>query len=241
MSTTWNTKYGPRRVRHDPPTLEEAIFAARGLTDDLEEQVAIAAGLMELPLGGRARRAEEVAAAAQAGRDRGVHQSRRHAPFGRGRAQAVAPARQPSARRPLVRLTRAVRGLSCRIARCAPHALWFGSWKFMPGRPAMPVLESTPQRLVLQSGSTTLTLDKDARHRLPAAQDAVLEDEAAASTRSPTSPTSRSTRRSTARPASRSVTRCWSRAPGRAGRCPPRTRRTPRAPRRRCAAFSGSR
>src|SRR6266850_1458852 len=26
MSTTWKTKYGPRRVRHDPPTLEEAIF-----------------------------------------------------------------------------------------------------------------------------------------------------------------------------------------------------------------------
>ena len=49
MSTTWNTKYGPRRVRHDPPTLEEAIFAARGLTDDPEDQVAIAAGLMELP------------------------------------------------------------------------------------------------------------------------------------------------------------------------------------------------
>jgi hypothetical protein len=47
MSTTWNTKYGPRRVRHDPPTLEEAIFAARGLTDDVEAQVEIAAGLME--------------------------------------------------------------------------------------------------------------------------------------------------------------------------------------------------
>jgi hypothetical protein len=49
MSTTWNTKYGPRRVRHDPPTLEEAIFAARGLTDDVDEQIAIAAGLMEVP------------------------------------------------------------------------------------------------------------------------------------------------------------------------------------------------
>jgi hypothetical protein len=47
MSTTWNTKYGPRRVRHDPPTLEEAIFAARGLTDDIEQQIDIAAGLME--------------------------------------------------------------------------------------------------------------------------------------------------------------------------------------------------
>src|SRR2546421_5463909 len=56
MSTTWKTKYGPRRVRHDPPTLEEAIFAARGLTDDVQEQVEIASGLMELP-------AEEVRAA----------------------------------------------------------------------------------------------------------------------------------------------------------------------------------
>lgn len=50
MSTSWNTKYGPRRVRHDPPTLDEAIFAARGLTDDLDQQVEIAAGLMDLPL-----------------------------------------------------------------------------------------------------------------------------------------------------------------------------------------------
>ena len=48
MSTTWKTKYGPRRVRHDPPTLEEAIFAARGLTDDVEQQIDIAAGLMEV-------------------------------------------------------------------------------------------------------------------------------------------------------------------------------------------------
>ncbi len=49
-SPTWKTKYGPRRVRHEPPALEEAIFAARGLTDDLEEQVYIAAGLMDMPV-----------------------------------------------------------------------------------------------------------------------------------------------------------------------------------------------
>jgi hypothetical protein len=49
MSETWNTKYGPRRVRRDPPTLEEAIFAAKGLTDSLEQQVEIAASLMDLP------------------------------------------------------------------------------------------------------------------------------------------------------------------------------------------------
>lgn len=49
MRPTWNTKYGPRRVRFDPPTLEEAIAAATGLTDDMQEQVDIAASLMDLP------------------------------------------------------------------------------------------------------------------------------------------------------------------------------------------------
>jgi hypothetical protein len=44
--TTWNTKYGPRRVRHDPPTLAEAIAAAKDLTDQFDEQVEIAASLM---------------------------------------------------------------------------------------------------------------------------------------------------------------------------------------------------
>ena len=48
MSRIWQTKYGPRRVRRDPPTLAEAIAAARGLTDDVKEQVEIAASLMDL-------------------------------------------------------------------------------------------------------------------------------------------------------------------------------------------------
>jgi hypothetical protein len=50
MTTTWNTKFGPRRVRHDPPTLKEAIVAAQGLTDQVQEQIEIAAGLMDLPV-----------------------------------------------------------------------------------------------------------------------------------------------------------------------------------------------
>jgi hypothetical protein len=49
MTKAWNTKYGPRRVKYDPPTLREAIFAATGLTDQLQEQVEIAAALMGLP------------------------------------------------------------------------------------------------------------------------------------------------------------------------------------------------
>jgi hypothetical protein len=50
MSEDWNTKYGTRRVRRDPPTLDEAIFAAVGITDDQEAQAEIAASLMGLPI-----------------------------------------------------------------------------------------------------------------------------------------------------------------------------------------------
>jgi hypothetical protein len=50
MSATWVTKYGVRRVRVEPPTLEDALFAAEGLTPDPREQIRIAAGLMQLPV-----------------------------------------------------------------------------------------------------------------------------------------------------------------------------------------------
>jgi hypothetical protein len=49
MSENWNTKYGTRRVRRDPPTLDEAIFAAIGITDDEKQQADIAASLMGMP------------------------------------------------------------------------------------------------------------------------------------------------------------------------------------------------
>lgn len=49
MSDVWNTKYGKRRVRHEPATLEDALFAAQGLTDDLEGQIEIACSLIDLP------------------------------------------------------------------------------------------------------------------------------------------------------------------------------------------------
>ena len=50
MSVVWNTQYGRRRVKHEPPTLEEALEAARGLTVDRQEQIEIAASLMDLPV-----------------------------------------------------------------------------------------------------------------------------------------------------------------------------------------------
>jgi hypothetical protein len=50
MSGVWHTKYGSRRVRHDPPTLDEAIVAAQGLTDQAQQQAEIAAALMNVPV-----------------------------------------------------------------------------------------------------------------------------------------------------------------------------------------------
>ena len=48
MSEVWETKYGLRRVRRDPPTLDDAVLAAQGLTDDLEGQVEIVTALMSV-------------------------------------------------------------------------------------------------------------------------------------------------------------------------------------------------
>ena len=50
MSNSWTTKWGARRVRHDPPTLAEALAAAQGFTDDRGEQARIAADLMGVPV-----------------------------------------------------------------------------------------------------------------------------------------------------------------------------------------------
>jgi len=48
MSEIWETKDGRRRVRRDPPTVEEAVLAAQGLTDETSEQIEIVASLMEV-------------------------------------------------------------------------------------------------------------------------------------------------------------------------------------------------
>ena len=49
MSDVWNTKYGKRRVRKEPATLDDAIIAAQGLSDELEVQIEIASSLIDLP------------------------------------------------------------------------------------------------------------------------------------------------------------------------------------------------
>jgi hypothetical protein len=46
MRDVWDTKDGPRRVRVDLPTVEDAVLAAQGLTGDVEEQIDIVVSLM---------------------------------------------------------------------------------------------------------------------------------------------------------------------------------------------------
>jgi hypothetical protein len=46
MTAAWNTKFGGRRVRHDPPTIEEALEAAECFAEGLDNQIAVAAQLM---------------------------------------------------------------------------------------------------------------------------------------------------------------------------------------------------
>lgn len=97
MSQTWNTKYGPRRVRFDPPTIQEAIVAAQGLTSEPHEQVEIAAALMDVPVEEvraefikmpSARRSAQIVMANREGAARAViverRTSRRPAAAGRG-------------------------------------------------------------------------------------------------------------------------------------------------------------
>jgi hypothetical protein len=43
------TALPPPRVRREPPTVEEAVAAAQDLSDDIDHQVTIAAGLIGLP------------------------------------------------------------------------------------------------------------------------------------------------------------------------------------------------
>ena len=101
MSEDWNTKYGTRRVRRDPPTLEEAIFAAVGITDDQEAQAEIASALMGLPLRTGARRGEEDQPRRGAIGHPRNHRRARRAALRRGRAPRDKALRQRQAHRHL--------------------------------------------------------------------------------------------------------------------------------------------
>ena len=78
MSATWRTKYGVRRVRVDLPTLEEALFAAEGLTHDVPQQVHIASELMHQPVDQVQAEAERIIKR----RINSLHGARDRRPFG---------------------------------------------------------------------------------------------------------------------------------------------------------------
>ena len=44
----WETKDGRRRVRREPPNIEEAVLAAQGLSDEIGAQAEIVASLMHI-------------------------------------------------------------------------------------------------------------------------------------------------------------------------------------------------
>jgi hypothetical protein len=81
----WETKDGRRRVRRDPPTIEEAVLAAQGLADDLGAQTEIVASLMQIS-------AEEARSAVlRMGERKSVSRTLIAARTGRGAAQGGAP------------------------------------------------------------------------------------------------------------------------------------------------------
>jgi hypothetical protein len=72
-NTAWKTKYGPRRVRHEAPTLDEAIEAARGMTDDIDAQAEIASSLMGVPREQVAAELAKLAAAQKSAERKNIH------------------------------------------------------------------------------------------------------------------------------------------------------------------------
>ena len=78
MPEVWKTKWGARRVRKEPPTIDEALMAAESLTDDFDKKVEIAAALIGIPADAIRQQAAKRAAAVRgrptmvAGRSRAV-------------------------------------------------------------------------------------------------------------------------------------------------------------------------
>jgi hypothetical protein len=89
MSAEWKTKQGTRRVRVEPPTLEEAIFAAQGVTDDPQQQADFAADLTGMP-------AETVLATIQKDARKAARTGRVLAIPSSGSQRAVVVERKPS-------------------------------------------------------------------------------------------------------------------------------------------------
>jgi hypothetical protein len=81
----WETKDGRRRVRRDPPTVEEAVLAAQGMADDVGAQTEIVASLMHISAD------EARSAVLRMGEGKSVSRTVIAARTGRGAAHGGAP------------------------------------------------------------------------------------------------------------------------------------------------------
>jgi hypothetical protein len=93
MSTTFKTKWGMRRVREEPPTLDEALIAAEAMADDVASRAEIASQLMGVPV-------EDVRAALS--RQQAHTRGRATLVNGRSRAVVVEYKRPRTISRPIV-------------------------------------------------------------------------------------------------------------------------------------------
>jgi hypothetical protein len=106
MSEIWDTKDGRRRVRRDPPTIEDAVLAAQGMAeDDTDSQVEIVMSLM-------AASAEEARAAVLKYGQRKDREAARFTIAGRGGAPRTVVVERRTTRRPLTAARPGVTGLS---------------------------------------------------------------------------------------------------------------------------------
>jgi hypothetical protein len=101
MNDIWETKDGLRRVRRDPPTLEEAVLAAQGLTEEPGEQAEIVSSLMQIPV------EQAKSAVRRLGPHRGIDRititGRTDRPGASGISRAVVVERRAPRRRAVVR------------------------------------------------------------------------------------------------------------------------------------------
>src|SRR5271169_2245436 len=95
MSEEWDTKDGRRRVRRDPPTIDDAVLAAQGLAeDDIDAQVEIVMSLMAVS-------AEEARGAVLKNSQRKGKEAARFTIAGRSGAPRTVVVERRTKRRPL--------------------------------------------------------------------------------------------------------------------------------------------
>jgi hypothetical protein len=105
MSEVWDTKDGRRRVRRDPPTIEDAVLAAQGMAeDDTDAQVEIVVSLMAVS-------AEDARAAVLKYGQRKDREAARFTIAGRSGAPRTVVVERRVTRRPLTTARQAVTGV----------------------------------------------------------------------------------------------------------------------------------